>query len=364
MGETRKTESIFDVSVIVPVFNPPLDRLCRCLTSIVEQPGAVELILVNDGSDGTTEAYLANYSLEKENVVIINQENRGVSAARNIGISFASAPYVMFVDSDDELEEGALAQALSVAREGNYDVLLGFSQKYYASGIPYCPIPLQQLNGEVCALEPDELLRYALTGRTKNKNLCIRHDVLDVISGGPVARLIKRDIAKRVLFPEGVAVCEDTIWNVKLFQRCDSIAVVKTCWYRYYQLRESSIHRYRANSDSVAYEAINTLRKVLDDEALEEYGFEVECRFLGEVNRVAKNYLLQECDLPIKEKRRRVRRTYERIHADLLPRNVSKGRRGMFFAVKRALCKSGTNVDVFLFKSRIESALLRARGLC
>ena len=358
-----EADSILGVSVIVPIFNPPLDRLERCLASIAkQQPVVDELILINDGSDSETTVYLESYSREKEGVVVINQENKGASAARNTGVLFARAPYIMFVDGDDELEEGALRQALDVAREGNYDVVLGFSQKYHENGQPYCPIPDQELNGKVCPLDPDDLVRYALTGRTGNRDLCVRHDVLDVISGGPVARLIKRSIATKTPFPEGIVVCEDTIWNVKLFQACASAAVVKSCWYRYYQLRDSSIHRYRANSDVIAYESISALKETLNAEASTKYAREIECRFLGELNRVAKNYLLQECDLPTGEKRRRIRRTYERVYADSSYRNRITGKKGVVLSIKKALCRSGLNLDAFYLKNKLELVLQKIRG--
>ena len=77
------------MSVIIPFHNPPPGMFERCIGSLVSQTGELsfEFIFVNDGS---TDTWIAE-RLEKEDnrVVVINQENKGVSVARNIGMDKA-----------------------------------------------------------------------------------------------------------------------------------------------------------------------------------------------------------------------------------------------------------------------------------
>lgn len=91
------------ISFILPVYNG--ERFVkRCIDSILIQDEIHELIVINDGStDGT--ANILDAYLSHKNVKIINIENKGVSHARNYGVSFASGIYVRFVDADDYLPE-------------------------------------------------------------------------------------------------------------------------------------------------------------------------------------------------------------------------------------------------------------------
>lgn len=89
------------VSVIVPVYN--VERfLCECLDSVLAQTFTdFELICVNDGSTDSSPAILAAYEAADSRVHVINQENGGLSAARNAGLDAARGEYIAFLDSDD-----------------------------------------------------------------------------------------------------------------------------------------------------------------------------------------------------------------------------------------------------------------------
>lgn len=88
-------------SVIIPVYNSE-KTLERCLQSIFAQKrNDLEVIAINDGSQDRSEKILAEYAVRNEELILINQENSGVSVARNSGIDRASGTYILFVDSDD-----------------------------------------------------------------------------------------------------------------------------------------------------------------------------------------------------------------------------------------------------------------------
>ena len=98
------------VSVIIPVFNR-LKLIPRSMNSVINQTYPVnEIIVVDDGSnDGT-------YDMIKENfpqAILIYQENRGVSSARNIGIQAANSKWIAFLDSDDEWMPNKIEEQIS-----------------------------------------------------------------------------------------------------------------------------------------------------------------------------------------------------------------------------------------------------------
>ena len=99
-------------SVIVPVYNVA-KYLPNCLESLLHQGIEVkeyEIILINDGSTDDSQAICNNYVVTNSNIVLINQENRGVAAARNRGLEQAKGKFVVFVDGDDYLADNGLFQ--------------------------------------------------------------------------------------------------------------------------------------------------------------------------------------------------------------------------------------------------------------
>lgn len=93
------------VSVIVPVYNAS-STLERCVESILAQTFRdFELILVDDGSNDASSGICRDYSLRDSRVRVLTQPNRGVSAARNLGLENARGDYVAFCDSDDTVRD-------------------------------------------------------------------------------------------------------------------------------------------------------------------------------------------------------------------------------------------------------------------
>lgn len=89
------------ISVIVPVYNME-KYLAECLDSIFTQTlKDIEIVCVNDGSQDSSLDILYNYQQKFSNLYIINQRNQGVAVARNVGLDFANAEYVAFMDPDD-----------------------------------------------------------------------------------------------------------------------------------------------------------------------------------------------------------------------------------------------------------------------
>lgn len=89
------------ISVIIPVYNVE-KYLAECLTSVVNQTFKdIEIICVNDGSTDNSPKILEEFAQKDSRIKIINQENQGMSCARNAGLAVATGEYITFVDSDD-----------------------------------------------------------------------------------------------------------------------------------------------------------------------------------------------------------------------------------------------------------------------
>ncbi len=115
-----------DVSVVIPVYNRTAP-LVRAVRSCLEQTGAVEIIVVDDGSAEDIRAALETRfpeELASPALQLIRQPNQGACVARNEGLAHATGEWIKFLDSDDELIPGTLAEEVHLARESGCDALL------------------------------------------------------------------------------------------------------------------------------------------------------------------------------------------------------------------------------------------------
>jgi GT2 family glycosyltransferase len=126
------------VSVIIPHFNMP-DALDRCLESVARQQldGAVEIIVVDNGSRQLPEAVVARHS----GVRLLSETTPGPGPARNTGVAAARADLLVFIDADCHAEAGWLAAAVAaLAAAGNRgvvggDVRIGFADPAHLTAI-------------------------------------------------------------------------------------------------------------------------------------------------------------------------------------------------------------------------------------
>ena len=121
------------VSVIVPVYN--VEKYLReCLDSVCGQTlRNIEIICVNDGSTDDSLSILEEYAARDPRMRIISQENRGLSAARNAGLSVARGKYIYFMDSDDVSPQGALGRMFAEMEANSLDVLFFGAESFFES---------------------------------------------------------------------------------------------------------------------------------------------------------------------------------------------------------------------------------------
>lgn len=124
----RKAQQAATVSVIVPAFNV-VKTLKSSLDSLLGQTLTdIEILVIDDGStDGSVEL-IEQYFKSDPRINVFCQQNAGLSSARNTGIALARAPFVAFLDSDDEFEPDALERLLSAYHENECDLVVGSSE--------------------------------------------------------------------------------------------------------------------------------------------------------------------------------------------------------------------------------------------
>lgn len=123
-------------SVIIPVYNAE-KYIKQCINSVLKQTyGNFELILINDGSRDGSGEICEEYGKIDSRVIVIHQENAGVSVARNRGIQEARGEYLVFIDSDDYVDNKMLEVLCDRFGMGNSGMIIcGMKFVYYSSEI-------------------------------------------------------------------------------------------------------------------------------------------------------------------------------------------------------------------------------------
>lgn len=118
------SEKIYDLSIIIPVYNSQ-NYLEKCVNSLVNQKTKYnyQIILINDGSTDNSLKIIKNFENKYDFVYVLNQENGGISVARNNGIRASSGKYLGFIDNDDWVTEDYIEKLLDRAYSTNADIV-------------------------------------------------------------------------------------------------------------------------------------------------------------------------------------------------------------------------------------------------
>ncbi len=130
------------ISVIIPMYNAE-NVICNALDSVKNQtfpPERFEIIVVNDGSTDKSREVVETYIQTNPdfNIQLINQENGGVSEARNTGLKRAKGDYIALLDADDEWYPQKTERQMNVLENENFEVdFLGCRRKNHEILYPY-----------------------------------------------------------------------------------------------------------------------------------------------------------------------------------------------------------------------------------
>lgn len=121
-GNIPKKKKDALISIIIPFYNSE-QHLDFCLNTVENQTYEnIEVIMVNDGSTDSSREIAIEYVQKDSRFFLVDQENRGVSSARNKGIALAKGEYISFVDSDDWVHSKMIEHLYKNAVDYNADI--------------------------------------------------------------------------------------------------------------------------------------------------------------------------------------------------------------------------------------------------
>jgi len=114
------------LSIIIPIYNVE-KYVFECVDSVFRQgldEDVFEVIIVNDGTEDKSMVAIGELISTHHNITVLNQENQGLSVARNNGMAIATGEYIFMPDSDDLLFDNSLKTVLELALSTKADIVV------------------------------------------------------------------------------------------------------------------------------------------------------------------------------------------------------------------------------------------------
>lgn len=258
------------VSIIVPIYNAS-QYLVRCIKSLVNQTVKnIEIILVDDGSKDDSLAICKEWIAKDNRIVLIEQENKGVSAARNKGIENSKGEFILFLDSDDWLALDTIEILLHEQQKKNVDcVLFGFNQ---TSGKIWAP--------------KKEIFYSSLIELKRDFSYWLNTELLS----SSVNKLYKRQLIYKY-FPIDMAFGEDLLFSLNYLEACKYVSFIKAPLYQHEVYNNSSLtHLFNIRR----FKDIEIIQKRILDFAVEKDDKAIYQKYIGDCIRIVRSFLL--CD--------------------------------------------------------------------
>ena len=211
------------ISIIIPVYNAA--KTIRRAIASIDTKHQYEIICINDGSTDDSKATLEQLQKEYKNVIIINQENKGAAASRNVGISSMTGDVFMFLDADDQFLPSRIDfMADYYQKDENVDIVIGqIARDSHGTWQPiYSHQAIQKL---------------------EKVNLAQCPEMMQSI--GPGAKMFSAQFAD-LRFDEDVVFCEEHTFMIDAFKKARDIQLLPTMVYGY-NVQEGSVTDQRAD---------------------------------------------------------------------------------------------------------------------
>ena len=248
------------ISIIIPCFNAE-KTLEKCLESVVQQSYAnLEIIIIDDGSTDETSLIYNKFQSNDERILVLKQQNSGVSKARNTGVKAATGDYICFVDSDDWAELNYCSELYSLLVGENADISIVEASYEDENGNVLCSKPIS-----------DEKIFDG------NRALVLLLEDQEIQSH-PWGKLFKADLLKNVHFPENLKCFEDYSTLFKIFNKAVKVVKSNEKLYHYIQREDSLSHNL---SPATAYQFFLAIMEVFE--------FWRNSAKVGDRNKIIKN---------------------------------------------------------------------------
>ena len=284
------------ISVIVPAYNVE-KYIEKCINSIIKQSYEnIEIIIVDDGSTDKTSKICDKIAKADNRIVVIHQQNQGLSQARNNGIKVATGNYISLVDGDDIVGENFLQNMIS-AMHSNIDVVI--------SGY-------KTVDDSEKEIDINQKANITLSGQEAVIELLTQQESYFVIAWN---KLYKKNLftENNIWYPVG-RIHEDNLTTYRLLSKARNVAIIDAADYLYIKHPGSITSKSKKNQQ--INEKINAAKEAVVFFAKSKELFEAASYSLFLAQIIALNESIKNNDTDLRRK----------ITSDILKSNYSKNK--------------------------------------
>jgi len=229
------------VSVIIPIYNARR-FIKKCITSVLDQTYSdLQLLLIDDGSTDNSLNICKKFAKKDSRILLLSQINKGVSAARNLGLEHITGKYVTFVDADDWLPKDALSNMLSLMLVNSADFVVG-----------------NMLQVEPTANTPEDIISLSISSNCQNNSVFVFFNDMGYYAH-VAKKLLRADIILKndIVFPENIKCGEDSCFMLDYLSHCSkAVSTDKIIYYNNRLFNGTGGTRYYPNRQEWSFEVL------------------------------------------------------------------------------------------------------------
>lgn len=245
-NNTERTVPLF--TIIVPLFNAE-KYISNTVESIRRQQFRdFEALIIDDGSSDRSVSACEEAVAGDDRFLIFKEKNKGVSAARNQGIRYARGKYILFVDSDDYIDDQMLQRYYSILSRESYDMIIcGMAFDFERNG---AIIKSTHKRCNDLSLQISDLGRYF--------EVLFQNNYLTSSCNKLIAKRVIDE--SNLLFNERISNYEDYDFSLRVLSKCEKIKIIEDELYHYInRYNGSNSGKVKSNMDQMLYVMCNTL---------------------------------------------------------------------------------------------------------
>ncbi|SHJ33490.1 glycosyltransferase family 2 protein [Pseudobutyrivibrio xylanivorans] len=242
------------LTTIIPFFNGGND-ICTMLDSILS--GAIlpdEILLIDDGSTDNSSSIAMDYANRCPFIKYIKQNHAGVSAARNLGLKYATCNWISFLDADDYIEKNFYKEMMNAITDDSFGgSVCGYFTEINGLSTPYS-------GSYPSVIDSSTLLKAMFSDEN--------------VRGFLVTRLFKTELLKNISFNENISICEDLLFQSTFLSKYPDLkfGFVNLPLYHYVQNSTSATTSLNLfNGTEYKYKpAFDEIRKLISEDFIED----------------------------------------------------------------------------------------------
>ncbi len=239
------------LSIIIPVYNTE-PYLKKCMDSILYQTESdIEIIIINDCSKGDTDTIIKPYLSDNRVHYYKQEKNKGLGAARNLGILKSKGTYITFCDSDDWVDIGLYEKMCTALERTKADIAI-------------CGIKKEFPSGEDAVIKVNFEKELLLGSDTAFRIMTFEYSYGISITPAATNKVIRKQMLDKhhIQFIEGIYY-EDWLYSIQLMTLSNKVVCIPGCYYHYFRRDESIIVSISKQHIKSFYLALLQIKKYL-----------------------------------------------------------------------------------------------------